>query len=450
MQNKLIHIKVTNLFGFFNHNIKIMEDGVTFIHGPNGCGKTTLLKLIASFYQWNLEDLFSVDYETIVFDYSDNKQIIVKKNYINDFIDNDADMEIKIPKLTFELFENGDIIDTYSKDRNINSSAILKNSISENLPFLRRLSPSVWIDIRNDIRYTFNEILREFSDEFPYTDKDKSPDWITQYIDSAKLHFVQTQRLLRVYTNVENRHPRDRNITEVIQLCSNDIREKISNKLADSTKVSQYKDRSFPERVLSYTLPDLETEEKIRQNYKNTEKKIEQLIKAGLIEDEKNISLPDKALEATEKRVLSLYLADINEKLSVFDDLLLRIETFLNIVTKKLRNKNLKVNRQNGFLIKTTQGKYQELKPNELSSGEQHEIVLFYELIFKTENSSIFLIDEPEISLHVDWQRQFLPDISNIAELGNHTFIIATHSPQIIGNRRDLANSLDGGILNEQ
>lgn len=58
MQNKLIHIKVTNLFGFFNHNIKIMEDGVTFIHGPNGCGKTTLLKLIASFYQWNLEDSF--------------------------------------------------------------------------------------------------------------------------------------------------------------------------------------------------------------------------------------------------------------------------------------------------------------------------------------------------------------------------------------------------------
>jgi predicted ATP-binding protein involved in virulence len=56
-------------------------------------------------------------------------------------------------------------------------------------------------------------------------------------------------------------------------------------------------------------------------------------------------------------------------------------------------------------------------------------------------------LDKPEIFLHVDWQRQFIEDILKIAKLGDHTFLIATHSTQIIGSRRDLAVALDGGIL---
>ena len=119
----------------------------------------------------------------------------------------------------------------------------------------------------------------------------------------------------------------------------------------------------------------------------------------------------------------------------------------MSVISNKLRNKTFRVSRQDGFLIETTQGESNRLNPSELSSGEQHQIVLFYELIFKTTNNSFLLIDEPEISLHVDWQRQFLSDISKVAQLGNHTFVVATHSPQIIGSRRDLARSLDGGIL---
>ncbi|MEY8214083.1 MAG: AAA family ATPase, partial [Colwellia sp.] len=237
--------------------------------------------------------------------------------------------------------------------------------------------------------------------------------------------------------------------SNVIELYSKEISEKISNLMAESAEVSQSKDRSFPQRLLSLKLDAALPEEIIRKNYKDTENKIEKLMDSGLIQQEKNLSLPGQQFEATEKKVLSLYLEDINEKLSVFDDLLTRVEIFLNIVSHKLRNKTFKVRQKDGFLIETTQGKKQELKPNQLSAGEQHEIVLFYELIFKTSDNSFFLIDEPEISLHIDWQRQFLSDISKIASLGKHSFLVATHSPQIIGNRRDLAVSLDGGILND-
>ena len=85
-----------------------------------------------------------------------------------------------------------------------------------------------------------------------------------------------------------------------------------------------------------------------------------------------------------------------------------------------------------------------QLDPVLLSSGEQHEIVLLYELLFKVSENSIILIDEPEISLHVAWQEVFLKDLGQMAELSRFQALIATHSPQIINDRWDLTVELRG------
>ena len=68
-----------------------------------------------------------------------------------------------------------------------------------------------------------------------------------------------------------------------------------------------------------------------------------------------------------------------------------------------------------------------------LSSGEQHELVLLYDLLMNVDERSLVLIDEPEISLHVAWQKSFLDDLDRIGSLTTLCFIVATHSPQIIG-----------------
>ena len=85
----------------------------------------------------------------------------------------------------------------------------------------------------------------------------------------------------------------------------------------------------------------------------------------------------------------------------------------------------------------------ESLNPRLLSSGEQHEVILLYDLIFKTSSDTLVLIDEPEISLHIDWQLSFLSDLESITELTNPQFIIATHSPSIIGNRIDLSQEIE-------
>jgi predicted ATPase len=64
-----------------------------------------------------------------------------------------------------------------------------------------------------------------------------------------------------------------------------------------------------------------------------------------------------------------------------------------------------------------------------LSRGEKTLIYLFLTvLIYK---DSIYLFDEPEISLHVNWQKNLIKDLISISP--NSQFIIATHSPDLIG-----------------
>lgn len=263
-----------------------------------------------------------------------------------------------------------------------------------------------------------------------------------QYQKSINLHFIPTQRLSETM-------PTKGTYLEKIKKYSLEIKDKISTINTESAFVSQSKNETFPERLFLIEHDEFLSEENLRAKYENLKQDIQYLESIGLTNKEDSITLPKRKLNETEQRALSLYIKDRNEEISIFDDLKKRIKTFLDIVAPKLRNKKFKIDNNHGFVFEAIQDNNKTLKPTQLSSGEQHQIVLFYELIFKSNKHSFLLIDEPEISLHVDWQRQFVDDIFKVAQLGDHYFLIATHSPQIIGSYRKLAIGLEGGILND-
>ncbi|UQR61817.1 ATP-binding protein [Bradyrhizobium sp. C-145] len=66
-----------------------------------------------------------------------------------------------------------------------------------------------------------------------------------------------------------------------------------------------------------------------------------------------------------------------------------------------------------------------------LSSGEKQMISLLAKLFLYPDNK-IILIDEPELSLSIDWQKQILLDVMN-APLCKQVIAI-THSPFIFDN----------------
>jgi predicted ATPase len=72
-----------------------------------------------------------------------------------------------------------------------------------------------------------------------------------------------------------------------------------------------------------------------------------------------------------------------------------------------------------------------------LSSGERQIFVLITHLIFNPaiRRENVLLIDEPELSLHLKWQRQFVTAIRQASP--NTQMVLATHSPEIIFDRDD-------------
>jgi predicted ATP-binding protein involved in virulence len=77
-----------------------------------------------------------------------------------------------------------------------------------------------------------------------------------------------------------------------------------------------------------------------------------------------------------------------------------------------------------------------------LSSGEQNETIILFELLFMAKPETLVLIDEPETSLHVSWQQEFLNDLKVIRSVNPLSFLIATHSPSIINESWDLTQDL--------
>lgn len=142
------------------------------------------------------------------------------------------------------------------------------------------------------------------------------------------------------------------------------------------------------------------------------------------------------------RRVLSIYVNDEKQKLGLFDNLAKKIEFLKEAINKRFLYKRMGINKEDGYTFTTIDQK--TLPSTKLSSGEQHELILLYELLFKVKPSSLILIDEPELSLHVAWQQQFLQDLTEITKLSSIDVLIATHSPQIIHDRWDLTVELKG------
>jgi len=121
-----------------------------------------------------------------------------------------------------------------------------------------------------------------------------------------------------------------------------------------------------------------------------------------------------------------------------------KVKTIINSFFSESR-KEILIDSEGTLTIKFKNGK--EAKLFELSSGEKQIITMLGHLIFFEEKfkqkEGIFIIDEPEVSLHLAWQEIFVKSI--ISASPNTQFILATHSPAITGDAdevlfQDLAN----------
>lgn len=101
---------------------------------------------------------------------------------------------------------------------------------------------------------------------------------------------------------------------------------------------------------------------------------------------------------------------------------------FLDTIDEMLKPTNKCIDRdKNELVFKADQ---EELSPYMLSSGEKQLVIILLTALIQEDRPYVLFLDEPEISLHTDWQEKL---IDNIRKLNNNVqIIIATHSPSIV------------------
>ena len=223
-----------------------------------------------------------------------------------------------------------------------------------------------------------------------------------------------------------------------------ELGEKMKEILAKSAKLNELLDYNFPHALLKMHMGHHEviSYEQIQSELRDIEAKRRSLEKIGLLTPivthplELNAQTSNYIL-----RTLAVYIEDTKKKLAVFDDIAPRMQLMQELINKRFIYKKMCLSQEEGFVFEVPYN--EKLPADKLSSGEQNELILIFELLFKSHMNAVILIDEPEISLHIAWQQNFLEDMEKIAALTGVKLIIATHSPDIINGRWDLTTGLE-------
>lgn len=101
---------------------------------------------------------------------------------------------------------------------------------------------------------------------------------------------------------------------------------------------------------------------------------------------------------------------------------------FQNIMDELFKDTNKTIDRKSNEIQFFQNGEV--LTPYQLSSGEKQMLVIMLTVLVENGEHYALLMDEPEISLHIEWQKGLLKLIRELNP--NVQIILSTHSPALI------------------
>ena len=426
------YIKTVDLFGRYNHTIRF-QDGVNIIIGDNGVGKTICLKILNSIFNGDFGYLFNLEFKSIIISYGReiwtiSREETREQSEISLFEDSSAVIKVKI-----------------KIESNVNNEhTIEEDDVRIDLPsFFEKISDNEWYDRRRGVYIDEKELVNRYKIR---TETRGLPLWIRKRLRGMSVRMIDTQRIYRNENN-GRRTEIGRTITKYVKDISNVINEEQNKAGAIASNL----DRSFPSRLIS----ELGTHGNVATPQDTLDKLIEvdrmnkSLHSVGLTEYKKDSILNGlPQIDSAILTVLSLYADDMKKKLDAYSNIQTKLQLFLSIINSRFANKKCVLNRKGEFCFITEQNigsmrKIKEIEPTLLSSGEQNEFVLFYDLLFNCDEKNLILIDEPELSLHIKWQQMMISDLVTICNQNRLNVLIATHSPDLIGNHWSLVQKLE-------
>jgi len=433
---KITAIRITGLFGLYNYYIPFnSESYVNLITSPNGYGKTTILTIINNLTKGYLFYFYNLPFAEIIIELTEDNQIIITKTEASTESSESSDFrQNKETNINFSWKSSTSYISFDINDKRIKSALrALRRSLNLTSDDINNLHSA---ELRDKILYSeefYNTLSNPLTDyqEFQL----KSHSLTTTFIPANRIYggqLVDPDDDAEITWYKETLSP--------IKVVSRELRQELKKIRMNYLVQAQKLDSEFLTTLLSSTTVFTEEEYKHKVSYLNS--KVESLLKYNLINRLKFLEYSDNDNDA---RILSTHINEVERKLSIYDDFLKKIELFSTLIENKVfANKKFTLSPAYGIRCISDNDAIIDLDC--LSSGEQNQLILLYDFIFRVQDNSILLLDEPENSLHVTWQRLFINDIQLIAEKKNLQTIIATHSSRIAAS---VKNTWDLMYLNK-
>ena len=453
-------IKKFEIYDLFNSketiNINFNRD-MTILIGTNGCGKTTILNIINIILNDDYESLLSYKFKYIDIEYYDKNYLIFKFNntitYLNkyDFHLNKDKRDVSIEDLSkLNLL---DIITRYEDDDedefNINIDGMIELDYTSSqytyptlyFPTYRR-SEIALTDLLLDtnierilyksrsnsgINKFKNTVIGMNSEDIEVLTRKK---WIevnnkehsilNSLVVEMFMSLLKVDRINSINIDKVNEYDVSRKISEIcerteILSSARSLETKINTYTKNVKKAKELKsqvDYMLGEYIkgIEQTSDDLD---EIVSNLKNTMEKIE---------FRRNIQYSLSQIF----EIIDTY----EEKCKNINDIKLPFKQLEDTLSEFMFPKIAKINR--GHLL--FENRNQIIGFDDLSAGEKQLVTMFLYIGLSVQKNGVVLIDEPELSLHMVWQRSLLSRIMNNRK--DIQLIIATHSSSIVSNHR--------------
>jgi len=458
---KIEELKVRKLYGFMDKDISFTKN-ISILVGINGSGKTSILNIINWLLKPNIGELCLIEFEsiTLLFNYKGN-------GYCLTCLQNKVEITFDLENIT-QGKKFAQIQATFKvHPKKLTKNEALKETVQGAYD---QLGPDD--HEKESWAFLFGELPKPIViglDRNLYTEEGQELRYQTEFLSNDKNRALRRDRLNdsssldRVKTLLRKEHNVYRN--KVLQLYSS-LNEKIMlsafDKIFTKNNIATLLKEPKPsvgtidvlkEQVVNF----LRENQTIKTNHKS--KGIESSIKKvnKYFDALKSIL---KQAKTTKEEQDFLYITNISQFKKI-NDLIIEFKQFENDTQKlyfPLKDFLDTINRFLGdsskqlyFDKESSDVKFNILDKTEskiddgrdiknMSSGEKQILILLTYIKYNS-NLNVFIIDEPELSLHPKWQGEFLDAVEKLMPTESQ-LIIATHSPEIIGEKKDFCQVL--------
>lgn len=432
-------VSILKLFGIFDHEIPFnQESGVTIVIGENGIGKTKILEAVNAVFNNDYNFLSELDFEKLTIHF-DNKESWEFSKAVSD---EDSALYV-LRRSTTAKFKPEKFFSYGRKagydNRHLRATELQLENLRNEMLYTNRIYEARDLErILLERHYVERNLGRNREKTMP-------PKWLIDESKKINVRLIETQRIMTRSESAKDSY------RSMVTQCSNELKDLISNAIKSSADITSALDSTYPNRLVKNLREKTDyTYAQLNEELSDLNEKRKYLSAAGLVVDAQDSELAIIQDEHNDLIVISMkqYVEDSKLKLEPYESLAKKISLFMSILSNRFKHKRLKVSKEDGLeftsIINDKKNKPIEIDLTKLSSGEQHELVLFYKLIFNSTPGDLILIDEPELSLHISWQNQFIDDLKRVAEINKFTAVIATHSPDIISSNWNLRIELEG------